>query len=85
MKVKYAWSTFFDFQRHHSDDPKFRGFMEKFNSTFCRGNIQTHFLGLFDCVNSVGQFGTFATSKTYTACDLNQRTSSHVQARAVRT
>jgi uncharacterized protein (DUF2235 family) len=54
--VPFAWSTFSDFQRGREDDPKLRTFMDKFSSTYCREKIKSHFLGLFDCVNSVGQF-----------------------------
>ncbi|KAF2139466.1 uncharacterized protein K452DRAFT_275789 [Aplosporella prunicola CBS 121167] len=31
-------------------------YMDSFKTTFCRPNVDVHFLGLFDCVNSVGQF-----------------------------
>lgn len=31
-------------------------YMAIFKSTFCRDNVRVHFLGLFDCVNSVSQF-----------------------------
>jgi uncharacterized protein (DUF2235 family) len=54
--VPFAWSTFSDFQRGREEDPKLRTFMDKFSSTYCREKIKSHFLGLFDCVNSVGQF-----------------------------
>ena len=30
--------------------------MQKFKETFCREKVTVHFLGLFDCVNSVAQF-----------------------------
>jgi uncharacterized protein (DUF2235 family) len=33
-------------------------YMAIFKSTFCRDNVRVHFLGLFDCVNSVSQFET---------------------------
>jgi len=31
-------------------------YMQNFKETFCRTKVKVHFLGLFDCVNSVGQF-----------------------------
>lgn len=31
-------------------------YLEHFKKTFCRPHVQVHFLGLFDCVNGVGQF-----------------------------
>lgn len=54
--VKFAWSTFSDYQRSKKGDTAFRNFMDKFSRTFCREKAKVHFLGLFDCVNSVGQF-----------------------------
>lgn len=62
--VQFAWQTFSDFQRCRGEDPKLRTFMEKFSSTYCRENIRSHFLGLFDCVNSVGQFEVPMFSKS---------------------
>ncbi|KUJ12983.1 uncharacterized protein LY89DRAFT_709465 [Mollisia scopiformis] len=65
--IRFAWSTFSDFQTNRSKDPSFKAFMEKFKETFCRGAVKPHFLGLFDCVNSVGQFDIplFRTSLPY--------------------
>ncbi|KAK2750712.1 hypothetical protein FQN57_002785 [Myotisia sp. PD_48] len=31
-------------------------YLQKFKSTFCRPEVRVHFLGLFDCVNSVSQY-----------------------------
>jgi uncharacterized protein (DUF2235 family) len=31
-------------------------YLQKFKKTFCRPSVSVYFLGLFDCVNSVGQF-----------------------------
>ncbi|EEP75572.1 conserved hypothetical protein [Uncinocarpus reesii 1704] len=31
-------------------------YLQKFKRTFCRPDVRVHFLGLFDCVNSVAQF-----------------------------
>ncbi|KAJ6084364.1 hypothetical protein N7486_011164 [Penicillium sp. IBT 16267x] len=60
--VQFAWDTFSDFQESRGNDPqtekddKLKAYMLNFNKTFCRPNVRIHFLGLFDCVNSVGQF-----------------------------
>lgn len=57
--VHFAWTTFSDYQTSRSkteDEQNKKTYMEKFNKTFCRPDVQVHFLGLFDCVNSVGQF-----------------------------
>lgn len=54
--VRFAWSTFSDYQRTRGRDPKFKDFMLRFKETFCRERVVVHFLGLFDCVNSVAQF-----------------------------
>lgn len=57
--VHFAWTTFSEFQTSLSkstDEKTKRAYMGKFKETFCRPSVETHFLGLFDCVNSVGQF-----------------------------
>lgn len=60
--VHFAWETFSSYQVAMSHDPQTRmdrdieEYMQRFKSTFCRPHIIIHFLGLFDCVNSVGQF-----------------------------
>ncbi|KAJ5758693.1 hypothetical protein N7520_005849 [Penicillium odoratum] len=60
--VQFAWDTFSSFQQSRGNDPqtekdeKLKTYMQNFNKTFCRPNVEVHFLGLFDCVNSVGQF-----------------------------
>ena len=57
--VHFAWTTFSEFQTSLSkstDEDTKRAYMRKFKETFCRPSVETHFLGLFDCVNSVGQF-----------------------------
>ena len=57
--VHFAWITFSDYQTSRSktdDEQNKKTYMEKFKGTFCRPDVQVHFLGLFDCVNSVGQF-----------------------------
>ena len=60
--VHFAWITFSNFQTIRGNDPwrkedleQFE-YMKIFKYTFCRPNVKVHFLGLFDCVNSVGQF-----------------------------
>ncbi len=71
--VHFAWNTFSDYQRARGNDPMTEAdkqrqkFMENFKDTFCRPNVNVHFLGLFDCVNSVGQFEIplFRTSYRY--------------------
>lgn len=52
--VPFAWDTFGRWQRHQKGD--LARYMHKFKMTFCRPHVGVHFLGLFDCVNSVGQF-----------------------------
>ncbi|KAK0625617.1 Uncharacterized protein DIS24_g11063 [Lasiodiplodia hormozganensis] len=60
--VQFAWETFSNFQNASGNDPqtdedrKLYDYMGKFKDAFCRPNVRVHFLGLFDCVNSVGQF-----------------------------
>jgi len=60
--VRFAWKTFAEFQQSRDrpepskEDEKRKDFMVKFKQTFCRPQVNIHFLGLFDCVNSVGQF-----------------------------
>ncbi|KAI5306175.1 hypothetical protein KEM56_001985 [Ascosphaera pollenicola] len=60
--VQFAWDTFSNYQNAKGNDPlkesdrKLIEYMEKFKLTFCRPDVGIHFLGLFDCVNSVGQF-----------------------------
>ena len=57
--VHFAWNTFSDYQRTRSDTEAKKEkkiYMGLFNETFCRPDVDVYFLGLFDCVNSVGQF-----------------------------
>ncbi|CAI7593468.1 unnamed protein product [Penicillium pancosmium] len=69
--VQFAWDTFSDFQQSRGNDPqtekdaKLKDYMLNFNKTFCRPNVGIHFLGLFDCVNSVGQFEIPLFRKSY--------------------
>lgn len=62
--IRFAWDTFSNYQRAQmipdedktEKDRELIRYMEKFQTTFCRPQVDIHFLGLFDCVNSVGQF-----------------------------
>lgn len=60
--VRFAFSSFSEVQRHRGKVNKTglersrEKYLETFKRTFCRPNVKVHFLGLFDCVNSVGQF-----------------------------
>jgi uncharacterized protein (DUF2235 family) len=69
--VRFAWTTFSDFQKARGRDPMTEEdharikLMVSFKETFCRENVNVHFLGLFDCVNSVGQFEIPLFRKTY--------------------
>ena len=62
--VHFAWKTFSGHQQicgkkaeHKSKkDKDLEEKMRKFKATFCRPHVKVQFLGLFDCVNSVGQF-----------------------------
>ncbi|EOD47693.1 putative sporulation associated protein [Neofusicoccum parvum] len=73
--VQFAWETFSNFQNSRGNDPQtdsdraLAEYMEKFKVAFCRPGVRTHFLGLFDCVNSVGQFEIplYRTSYNYMA------------------
>lgn len=70
--IHFAWETFSEFQQCRGDDSKsekvqeHEKFMVKFKETFCRKGVKVHFLGLFDCVNSVGQFEVPLTQKSFT-------------------
>ena len=54
--VHFAWNTFSDYQRTTKEEKEKKKFMDEFKKTFCRLDVNIYFLGLFDCVNSVGQF-----------------------------
>ncbi|KAL4804311.1 hypothetical protein BDV18DRAFT_142933 [Aspergillus unguis] len=69
--VPFAWDTFSRYQSSRGNVPQtdedrelFR-YMHKFKTTFCRPDVGVHFLGLFDCVNSVGQFEIPFFRKSY--------------------
>ena len=69
--VRFAWDTFSDYQRGRGNEPQTEKdkdreiYMKKFKSTFCRPGVGVYFLGLFDCVNSVGQFEIPLFRKSY--------------------
>ncbi|KAK8186470.1 sporulation associated protein [Phyllosticta citribraziliensis] len=69
--VPFAWDTFSNFQTSRGNVPQTekdeaaRQYMEKFKLTFCRPHVGVHFLGLFDCVNSVGQFEIPLNRRSY--------------------
>ncbi|OJD38662.1 sporulation associated protein [Diplodia corticola] len=60
--VRFAWETFSNWQVARGHEPQtaadaaLGAYMDKFKGAFCRPDVRVHFLGLFDCVNSVGQF-----------------------------
>jgi hypothetical protein len=69
--VRFAWNTFSDYQRTRGNVPQTKKdiehveYMKKFRKTFCRPKVEIRFLGLFDCVNSVGQFEVPLGQKNY--------------------
>ncbi|KAK6525978.1 hypothetical protein TWF281_011021 [Arthrobotrys megalospora] len=70
--VRFAWKLFSDYQNSAKDESSKefvarRDLMKDFKETFCRSGVNVHFLGLFDCVNSVGQFELplFRSTPTY--------------------
>jgi hypothetical protein len=69
--VRFAWDTFSDYQRTRGNVPQTKkdiehvAYMKKFRKTFCRPKVEVLFLGLFDCVNSVGQFEVPFGQKNY--------------------
>ena len=55
--IQFAWQTYAKYERRRTDeDHATKEFMLNFRNTFCRKNVTIRFLGLFDCVNSVGSF-----------------------------
>ncbi|KAL4743960.1 hypothetical protein BDV11DRAFT_176557 [Aspergillus similis] len=69
--VPFAWDTFSRYQSSRGnvpqteEDRELERYMLKFKTTFCRPDVGVHFLGLFDCVNSVGQFEIPFFRKSY--------------------
>jgi uncharacterized protein (DUF2235 family) len=67
--ISFAWDTFSTYQRNEPTK-KARNSMDIFKSTFCRNSSNgdekmVHFLGLFDCVNSVLAFSKRIPSPNY--------------------
>jgi uncharacterized protein (DUF2235 family) len=63
--ICFAWEVFSDFQTNRNtgaEADRTEALMNQFKSNFCRtgeaagDKVQVHFLGLFDCVNSVAAF-----------------------------
>jgi uncharacterized protein (DUF2235 family) len=63
--ICFAWEAFSDFQTNRNtgaEADRTATLMNQFKSTFCRtgeaagSKVKVHFLGLFDCVNSVAAF-----------------------------
>lgn len=69
--VRFAWNSFSEYQQARGRDPLTPRdearikYMNDFKATFCRPGVVIHFLGLFDCVNSVGQFEIPLFRKSY--------------------
>lgn len=69
--ILFAWSTFSEYQQSRGRDPQtpedqaLVQYMNEFKDTFCRQGVKIFFLGLFDCVNSVGQFEIPLFRKSY--------------------
>ncbi|PGG95530.1 hypothetical protein AJ79_10011 [Helicocarpus griseus UAMH5409] len=60
--IRFAFSSFAQFQNCRGKAKKSakniedERYLQKFRKTFCRPRVSVYFLGLFDCVNSVGGF-----------------------------
>lgn len=60
--TRFAYRAFGKYQQARGKgkktqkDIKHDNFLKKFKRTFCRPGVEVYFLGLFDCVNSVGHF-----------------------------
>lgn len=69
--VHFVWDTFSTYQESRGNDPQSQTdlqheqYMKDFKRTFCRPCLHVHFLGLFDCVNSVGRFEIPLFRKSY--------------------
>lgn len=50
--VRFAWDSFSD-HKLNKQTTEGNQFLHDFKDTFCRLGVKVHFLGLFDCVNSV--------------------------------
>jgi uncharacterized protein (DUF2235 family) len=64
--ICFAWEAFCDFQKNQTTPQwkRKKEFMDQYRTSFCRksdgmrGEVKVHFLGLFDCVNSVLAFSS---------------------------
>jgi uncharacterized protein (DUF2235 family) len=57
--VDFVWYQYSDYQRNRQEkgsSKKLHQLIKKMHNTFCRAEAKVHFLGLFDCVNSVNEF-----------------------------
>lgn len=60
--IRFAFKSFSKVQQNRGKQEKTskeredERYLQHFKSTFCRPHVRVYFLGLFDCVNSVGQF-----------------------------
>ena len=67
--IYFAWEAFCDYQKNRGTDKEKEkeDFMKQYKLSFCRKSdgqgeeVKVHFLGLFDCVNSVLAFSTAKT------------------------
>lgn len=69
--IRFVYSTFSEAQKakgssgQSQKDLERKEYMRSFREAFCRPHMMVHFLGLFDCVNSVGQFEIPFRRKSY--------------------
>lgn len=57
--IRFAFATFSKCLKAKGDigkENEKKEYSTSFKSTFCRPDVKVYFLGLFNCVNSVGQF-----------------------------
>ncbi|KAI5817743.1 hypothetical protein BZA77DRAFT_309341 [Pyronema omphalodes] len=65
--VPFAYRTYEDYESgaRFKTRAECEEFMSQFKETFCRQNVSIHFLGLFDCVNSITTLDIPFRKKTY--------------------
>ncbi|KAL4778666.1 hypothetical protein BJX76DRAFT_352428 [Aspergillus varians] len=64
--IRFAFATFSESMKADGkEDDERREYRKAFKSTFCRADVKVYFLGLFDCVNSVGEFEIPFMRKSY--------------------
>ncbi|KAL3487813.1 hypothetical protein BJX62DRAFT_240649 [Aspergillus germanicus] len=54
-------------------------YIDSFKSTFCRADVKVYFLGLFDCVNSVGEFEIPFRRKSYRYIGKERPAATHIR------